>query len=69
MTDATPRSGSAAPQAALALMASLALNVLIIGAVAGTLCFSRLGPGRHGGAKGHRRCSASRIRCRASAPI
>jgi uncharacterized membrane protein len=31
------------------LMASLALNVLIIGAVAGTFCFSRSGPG-HGGA-------------------
>jgi uncharacterized membrane protein len=30
------------------LMASLALNVLIIGAVAGTFCFSRPGP-RHGG--------------------
>ncbi|MEO8420546.1 MAG: periplasmic heavy metal sensor [Hyphomicrobium sp.] len=30
-------------------MASLALNVLIIGTVAGTLCFSRFGHDQHGG--------------------
>lgn len=31
-----------------ALVASLALNVLIVGAVAGTLCFGRTGGGPHG---------------------
>jgi uncharacterized membrane protein len=44
MTDATPAPGPCR-KLRLALMASLALNVLIIGAVAGTLCFSRLGSG------------------------
>ena len=39
------RSGLACRKLRLALMASLALNVLIIGAVAGTFCFSRLGHG------------------------
>jgi uncharacterized membrane protein len=44
MTDAAPVS---APNRKLryALMASLALNVLVIGAVAGTLCFKRPPPG------------------------
>ena len=52
MTDATSAPASCR-KLRLALMASLALNVLIIGLVAGTLCFSRLGPGHDGpGPKG-----------------
>jgi uncharacterized membrane protein len=52
MTDATPAPTSSR-KLRLALMASLALNVLIIGAVAGTLCLSRFGPGPgHWGPKG-----------------
>lgn len=54
MTDATPAPTSCR-KLRLALMASLALNVLIIGAVAGTLCFSRLRVGpRSLGAEGLR---------------
>ena len=45
MTDAAPVAGSSYRKLRYALMASLALNVLIIGAVAGTLCFTRSGPG------------------------
>ena len=53
MTEATRAPPASCRKLRLALMASLALNVLIIGAVAGTLCFSRLGPGPgHGGPKG-----------------
>ena len=48
MTDATAAPASRCRKLRLALMASLALNVLIIGVVAGTLCFSRLGPGHDG---------------------
>ncbi len=45
MTDAAPVAGSSYRKLRYALMASLALNVLIIGAVAGTLCFKRPSPG------------------------
>ena len=45
MTDAAPVAGSSYRKLRYALMASLALNVLVIGAVAGTLCFKRPGPG------------------------
>ncbi len=68
MTDATPAPTSCR-KLRLALMASLALNVLIIGAVAGTLCFSRLGRARVLGGRRAQAYSVSRIRCRASAPI
>ena len=45
MTDAAPVAGSSYRKLRYALMASLALNVLVIGAVAGTLCFKRPPPG------------------------
>lgn len=48
MTDATTAATSSSRRLRLALMASLALNVLIIGGVASALCFSRFG---HGGGK------------------
>ena len=48
MTAATSAPASPCRKLRLALMASLALNVLIIGLVAGTLCFSRFGPGYDG---------------------
>jgi uncharacterized membrane protein len=53
MTDATQPSRFSPRALRWALVASLALNVLIIGTVAGTLCFSRFGPGPgHWGQKG-----------------
>jgi uncharacterized membrane protein len=48
MTDAAPVAGSSYRKLRYALMASLALNVLVIGAVAGTICFKRPGPGGPG---------------------
>jgi uncharacterized membrane protein len=45
MTDAAPVAGSSYRKLRYALMASLALNVLVIGAVAGTICFKRPPPG------------------------
>jgi uncharacterized membrane protein len=48
MTDAALVAGSSYRKLRYALMASLALNVLVIGAVAGTLCFKRPGPGGPG---------------------
>jgi uncharacterized membrane protein len=49
MSDATQPSRFSPRTLRWALVASLALNVLIIGTVAGTLCFSRFGPGpQHG---------------------
>ncbi|MEI9900800.1 MAG: periplasmic heavy metal sensor [Hyphomicrobium sp.] len=46
MTVAAPATGASSRKLRLALMASLALNVLIIGGVASALCFARFG---HGG--------------------
>ena len=57
MSDATQPSRFSPRTLRWALMASLALNVLIIGAVAGTLCFSRLGTVRTERASRNRRCS------------
>jgi len=52
MSEATAPSRFSPRTLRWALVASLALNVLIIGAVAGTVCFSHKGP-RHGfGSKG-----------------
>ena len=48
MSDATQPSRFSPRALRWALVASLALNVLIIGTVAGTLCFSRFGDGPHG---------------------
>ena len=48
MNDATQPSRFSPRALRWALVASLALNVLIIGTVAGTLCFSRFGHDRHG---------------------
>ena len=48
MSDATQPSRFSPRTLRWALVASLALNVLIIGTVAGTLCFSRLGHHQHG---------------------
>jgi len=48
MSDATQPSRFSPRTLRWALVASLALNVLIIGTVAGTLCFSRFGHGPHG---------------------
>jgi uncharacterized membrane protein len=54
MTDTTPVAASSYRKLRLALMVSLALNVLIIGGVASALCFSRFGPPGRGewGARG-----------------
>ena len=48
MSDATQPSRFSPRALRWALVASLALNVLIIGTVAGTLCFSRFGYDPHG---------------------
>ena len=48
MSDATQPSRFSPRTLRWALIASLALNVLIIGTVAGTLCFSRFGHDQHG---------------------
>ena len=67
MTDAAPVAGSSYRKLRYALMASLALNVLVIGAVAGT--FASSVRARAGRVQRAAVCSASLIHCRASAPI
>ena len=53
MSDATQPSRFSPRTLRWALIGSLALNVLIIGAVASSLCFGRFGDGPHGkGMKG-----------------
>ena len=52
MTDATQPSRVSPRTLRWALIASLALNVLIIGAVVGSMCFVRYGGPRHKGMKG-----------------